>query len=71
MKRIPRQLMAAITCSLVCASIGNAQESVDPRMETLTVTATQATFKVIEVADSTSSLRVYFADGLATGYANF
>ena len=37
--------------------------------ETVSVTATEATFKVIDAqSESSSSVRVYFSDGLPTGY---
>ena len=40
--------------------------------ETVSVTDTEATFKVIDAsAESSSNIRVYFADGLPTGYESF
>ena len=39
--------------------------------ETLSVTDTEATFRVTDVLCSNPSLRVYFSDGLPTGYDSF
>ena len=44
----------------------------DVEQETVSVTDTEATFKVIDAsAESSSNIRVYFADGLPTGYESF
>ena len=39
--------------------------------ETLSVTDTEATFRVTDILSSSPSLRVYFPDGLPTGYDSF
>lgn len=44
----------------------------DVKQETLTLTETQATFRITDIATSTpEKVRVYFADGLATDYHSF
>ena len=54
MNRLPRLLIAATTCTLACASVGNAQDSTDPLMETLTVTASLREASEMETAASVS-----------------
>ena len=56
MNRLSRLLMATATCTLACASVGNAQDSTDPRMETLTVTASLREASEMETAASVSVL---------------